>query len=58
MEEGGCPELDLLWWLFHRKNVMPWEVYGQNQGFRDLVYVFALREQENARAGAPKRRTR
>ena len=46
MREGGDGELDLLWWLFHRKNVMPWEVYEQPQGYRDLAFALALRESE------------
>ena len=46
MEEGSDPELLLLWWLFTRHNVMPWEVYERPQGYRDLAEAFALRELE------------
>ena len=35
-----------MWWLFRRKNVMPWEVYGQSRGYRDLVYAMAAYECE------------
>ena len=38
--------MTLLWWLFRHKNVMPWEVYERSQGYRDLVYVFAVKEHE------------
>ena len=49
MEEGSDPELLLLWWLFTRHNVMPWEVYERPQGYRDLAEAFALRELEQLR---------
>ena len=46
IEEGGDPELSLLCWLFRRKNVMPWEVYAQPKGYRDLVFAMASLESE------------
>ena len=69
MEEGSDPELLLLWWLFTRHNVMPWEVYERPQGYRDLAEAFALRELEQlqearlqrkaqAKAAPPARRGR
>ncbi len=44
--EGGDGELALLWYLFRHKNVMPWEIYEQSQGYRDLVCAFASYEIE------------
>lgn len=44
--EDSDPDLALLWWLFRHKNVMPWEVYGRPQGYRDLTYAFASLESE------------
>ena len=39
----------LLWWLYRHKNIMPWEVYGQSQGYRDLTEAFVQRELEQMR---------
>lgn len=36
-----------MYWLFVAKGVMPWEVYEQPKGYRDLVYAFALQEGED-----------
>ncbi len=58
MEEGSDPELHLLWWLFMRHNVMPWEVYERPQGYRDLVEAFSLRELEQLRDERLQRKAR
>ena len=39
----------LLWWLYRYKNIMPWEVYDQPQGYRDLTEAFVQRELEQMR---------
>lgn len=46
--EGGDPELNLLWWLFLHKNVMPWDAYRYTQqpGYLDLTYALASYECE------------
>ena len=44
MTEGEDPDLNLLYWLFANKGVMPWEVYGQPSGYRLLACAFASAE--------------
>lgn len=59
LREGSDPELDLLYWLFVRKNLPPWEIYSRPQGFRDLVEAFAAQEMEDIRTAGkarPRRR--
>ena len=40
--------MDLLWWLFRHKNVMPWTAYEylRRPGCRDLTYALAAHECE------------
>lgn len=46
LEEGGDPELDLVYYLFHRHHWTPEMYYGMNQGGRDLTWALALHECE------------
>ena len=42
--------MNLLYYLFSRKNITPWEFYSLPQGYRDLTEALALHELEMRKA--------
>lgn len=46
LEDGSDPELGLVYYLFHTKNLMPWDYAGRSKGERDLVWALASYEAE------------
>ena len=44
LEEGGDPELNLLYYLYLKKGIPPWDVCQRSRGYRDLIEAFALVE--------------
>lgn len=44
--EGGDPELDLVFYLFHHHHWTPEMYYGMSCGGRDLTWALALHEAE------------
>lgn len=46
LEDGGDPELGLVYYLFHTKGWSPGEYYGKSPGERDLIWALASWEAE------------
>lgn len=46
LTEGGDPELDLVYYLFHRHHWTPEQYYAMSYGGRDLTWALSLHEAE------------
>lgn len=51
LEEHSDRSLELLWWLFRHKNIMPWAAYEhiRRPGFRDLTWALTSHECDGGR---------